>query len=373
MASEIGMNDTAIGQSFRMEFKGKRRTDGATLAPPCLWKGNPKDTVCISKTFGKSKMLCCDFLLLPPFPRAVVEVKAAAPHQTNKINSIFRDFEKDLRKCEEWLKPDSEPGIRETFRIERLDYALAILVDLTEGQDITNLWKSAIDENELFKRGIIACLISPRSSSSPPEIATRYGKKGVEPTIFLSQPRRQNKPLSFQKESKDQIIKAQKEEKFMGQNEEDIKKMEVAAQKRIKDAQEWANEGFPGKIEGLKINGFQCRVEPQKFVVGPDLNRKEKHGVLFRLTWAEGSRSFYSDVCVRINGKCSIIKKTGERQGPWVPMYVVDHEGKEQYVSECNQAKMDDDLTIQEFFKSTLKYICEKKFEKILHFRNAIE
>ena len=159
----------------------------------------------------------------------------------------------------------------------------------------------------------------------------------------------------------------------MGRKEGNTKKLEAIAQKRIKDAEEWEKQGFAGKIAGLKIRGFQCRVEPQKFVVGPDLNRKEKYGVLFRLTWEEQNRSFYLDVCVRIRGECSIIKKTGERQGPWVPIYVVDHEGKQEYVSECNQAEMDDDLTIQEFFKIALKYILEKKCEKILRFKKPID
>jgi hypothetical protein len=96
-------------------------------------------------------------------------VKAAAPHQANRAKLVIREFEKNLQKCKEWLKPDAGPGIKETFHIERLDYALALLVDLTDGGGIRGLYRSAINENELFNNGIIACLISPRPVRNIPE------------------------------------------------------------------------------------------------------------------------------------------------------------------------------------------------------------
>jgi hypothetical protein len=168
------MDDSSISRSFRMEFTGGGKKD--RFVPPCLWKKNALDSVCIGKKF-RDHYMCCDFLLLPPFPAIVAEVKVAVPKTVNKIFSTYLD---DLEKCREWLKPDAFSHIQNRFGIERFDHAIALLVDLTGGQEIQKIWKASIDKDYYFRQGIFARLISPVLGTFGTDPLGRLGGKKAE-------------------------------------------------------------------------------------------------------------------------------------------------------------------------------------------------
>ncbi len=145
--SSNGMDEGEIATTFLMEFKGGGRL--AHKAPSCLFKGSRP--VSIGKKVD-GRYMCADFLLLPPMPPVVAEIKVAVPH--NKPKVALSAFEKDLCKCQEWLKPDAAPFIQRSFGIERFEYALAVLIDLG-CVGLGDLWRSEINENEYRRRGII--------------------------------------------------------------------------------------------------------------------------------------------------------------------------------------------------------------------------
>ncbi len=148
------MDDSIISKSFRMEFTGGGRKD--RFVPPCLWKKNALDSVCIGRKF-RDHYMCCDFLLLPPFPAIVAEVKVAVPNTVNKIFSTYLD---DLEKCREWLKPETGQYVEKKFGFGRFKYALAILIDLTGKREIQRRWSSEFNKN-CSMHGVLPWLISP--------------------------------------------------------------------------------------------------------------------------------------------------------------------------------------------------------------------
>ena len=111
--------------------------------------------------------MCCDFFLLPiqQLPSIVAEVKVAMPDTINEIlygkgkdKGVFKG---DLEKCEKWLEPATSHDIKKKFGIECFEYALAILIDLTDGIETKSWWKKNIDEENYSQKHIFAWLISP--------------------------------------------------------------------------------------------------------------------------------------------------------------------------------------------------------------------
>jgi hypothetical protein len=176
-----GMDETGIRQSFRMEFTGGGRK--AHFVPPCLLRKNPQDSVCIGKKI-RGQDICCDFLLLLPFPALVGEVKVAVPNAGGRIFSNFRD---DLIKCEEWLAQEASHFIQNRFGIASFDYSLAILIDLSGGKYIQNAWEASINEEDYFRRGIFARLISPILLTAPPQFLDGLERKTIQSAIIRQQ------------------------------------------------------------------------------------------------------------------------------------------------------------------------------------------
>ena len=152
-----GISEENIRRSFKMEFTSGGRKD--KFVPPCFWRKNASESVCIEKRF-EGKYMCADFIFFPPLPAVVAEVKVGVPQTSKKI---FGDFLKDLQKCKEWLKADASPFIQKKFQIAHFDFGLAILVDLTREKEVGNSWKAQIKEEDYIRQGIIPCLISPTS------------------------------------------------------------------------------------------------------------------------------------------------------------------------------------------------------------------
>jgi len=161
-----GYSEARIDQSLRVEFTGGGRKKD--FVPPCILRKSPSDSICIGKKF-QGRYLCCDFLLLPPFPAVVAEVKLAVPGAAARI---FKNFREDLLKCREWLAGDASPYIQQRFGIARFEYALAILIDLSGGAELRNFWKADIDEEDFLRRGIFPRLISPGMALRPPGSVT---------------------------------------------------------------------------------------------------------------------------------------------------------------------------------------------------------
>lgn len=156
LISEKVTKEASVGRRIRMEFKGKVEGREDRL-PPCIWKGAKGEGSCI--TLPNGKQMCCDFLLLPPFPVTVVEVSLVLPKQ--EVGSNFTKFKKSLRKCEEWLKTDKKKLVERDFNIEGLEYALALLIDLTGTAKYRNEWESKINEADWAQKNILAWHISP--------------------------------------------------------------------------------------------------------------------------------------------------------------------------------------------------------------------
>lgn len=142
-----GLKPNEIARAFEMEFKGGGRL--AHMVPSCLFKGTRP--VSIEKRINGHYM-CADFVLLPPLPPVAAEIKVAMPDGNAKV--AFDLFRKDLRKCEEWLKPDANPHIEKRFGIDRFDSALALLIDLG-CKGLGDLWRSGINEDEFRRKGIV--------------------------------------------------------------------------------------------------------------------------------------------------------------------------------------------------------------------------
>jgi hypothetical protein len=173
------MSETSISQSFRMEFTGGRRKVYSLPIPPCLPRKDSQDPICIEKKFQGHDM-CCDFLLLP-FPALVAEVKVAVPKTAKRIFKAFRD---DLTKCEQWMAQDAYPFIKSRFKIDRFDYSLAILIDLSGGEDVQKIWKTSVNEEDCLRRGVFARLISPTLPAASLKILDPPGRMAVDLQII---------------------------------------------------------------------------------------------------------------------------------------------------------------------------------------------
>jgi hypothetical protein len=155
-----GIEESNMRYNFRMEFTG----GGICVnAPRCFWRKHPRDSTTIGKKFidrqRRERRLSGDFFLFNSLPATVAEVKVAMADDI--FSSKIEEFEDDLKKCKEWLKPETAPFVRKKFPVERFDYALAILIDLTGGTVYRNWWQSNIDKEYLSQQGIFAWLISP--------------------------------------------------------------------------------------------------------------------------------------------------------------------------------------------------------------------
>ncbi len=180
--SSTGLSHDEIVKAFHMEFKGGGRL--ADRVPTCLMKGSR--AVSIGKRLN-NRYMCADFLFLPPLPTVVAEVKIVMPGTNPK--TALGLFMEDLMKCEEWLKPDASPFVRQSFGIDRFEHALAILIDLgCQGMD--NLWRSGVDEAAYRERGIIVKRIVAGSESPQ-----RRPKKIVPALRGASTPSRRRKSL----------------------------------------------------------------------------------------------------------------------------------------------------------------------------------
>jgi hypothetical protein len=149
LTEEMQIDIEEIGEVFQMEFKGGGKLK--SFVPSCLWKG--KEPVCSGKKYRNHEM-CCDFYLKDDkerFPTIVGEIKVAVPQQSG---NNFGDFQKDIEKCREWLKPDTSKYVNEKFKIKRFEYALAIFIDLTEDDEYYNLWKSNINQDSCVRENI---------------------------------------------------------------------------------------------------------------------------------------------------------------------------------------------------------------------------
>ncbi|MBI2190387.1 MAG: hypothetical protein HYU36_00190 [Planctomycetes bacterium] len=166
-----GYDEPTIQAGFHMEFKGGGQR--AANVPPCLWKG--QRPVCIKKIYLNHQM-CCDFCLLPPFPKVVAEVKVVVPETAG---SAFDNFSGDLRKCREWLADDASPFIQDTFGIDRFDYALAILIDLTDGSAYRRHWEAGIDEEGLRKEGVVVRVIEPKRPALEQDRKIQHENNGL--------------------------------------------------------------------------------------------------------------------------------------------------------------------------------------------------
>jgi hypothetical protein len=168
--SSAGWSQRDIEEGFVTEFGGKGKLSGNV--PSCMWKS--KRSVCIEKIFDDHSM-CADFVFLPPLPPLVVEIKVAMPE--NKPKAVLELFQNDLRKCEEWLAPDTAPFVQKSFGIERFDHALALLIDLgCKGLD--DFWNTTIHAEHYSRRGIITKRITAGAQKnhqiqSVPETVTR--------------------------------------------------------------------------------------------------------------------------------------------------------------------------------------------------------
>ena len=92
------------------------------------------------------------FCSFHPCPRLLP--KSKSPCLTASRKWFLDYFEQDVRKCEEWLAPDTAPFVQKSFGIERFDYALALLIDLgCKGLD--DHWNSTINTEQYSRRGII--------------------------------------------------------------------------------------------------------------------------------------------------------------------------------------------------------------------------
>jgi len=156
LISETAADEASLGRIFRMEFKGKVK-DKEHLRPPCIWVGMVGAGSCI--TLAGRNQKCCDFLLLPPFPNSVVEVKLAPPKPASETS--FSSVKNNIEKCESWLERDKEALIKRDFGIDRLDCALSLLIDLTETARLRNEWSDNVKEQYYASRNILAWHISP--------------------------------------------------------------------------------------------------------------------------------------------------------------------------------------------------------------------
>jgi hypothetical protein len=130
-----------ISNIFQMEFKG----GGAykSFVPNCLWKGKEPVKIFNDKGIG----MCCDFYLKDhtgKIPNFVGEIKVAVPYQEH---DILAEFQGDIEKCKEWLKPETIPYIEEKFNT-KFEYALAILIDLTGDKTYSNKWNAEMKKLE---------------------------------------------------------------------------------------------------------------------------------------------------------------------------------------------------------------------------------
>jgi hypothetical protein len=155
-----GIDESSIRNNFRMEFTGGRI---CVNAPICFWRKSLRESTTIGKKFRdrqqRDRKLSGDFFLFDSFPPTVAEVKVAMPDDV--FSSKITEFRDDLKKCKEWLKPDTALFVQEKFPIKKFDYALAILVDLTGGTLYRNWWESNIDKEYYSQQGILAWLFSP--------------------------------------------------------------------------------------------------------------------------------------------------------------------------------------------------------------------
>lgn len=175
--SSIGWSQRDIEEGFVTEFSGKGKLSGNV--PSCMWKSTR--SVCIEKIFDGHSM-CADFVFLPPLHPLVVEIKVAMPDSKSK--AVINLFQNDLRKCEEWLAPDAAPFVRESFGIDRFDYALALLIDLgCKGLD--DHWNSTVNAEQYSRRGIITKRISVGTQNPQVELIPAETFKKSPPGDYL--------------------------------------------------------------------------------------------------------------------------------------------------------------------------------------------
>lgn len=166
LEDEIRLSSYEISDIFKMEFKGKGKSE--FFVPNCLWKGKKGEYTAIKKECI-GKRMCCDFYFInykknnKSIPNLVGEIKIAV-HVPHQRQIIWNEFKKDIEKCKEWLKPETSACLVERFNIIKFDYALAILIDLTGGETYSKLWNSEMKqmEEKYLKERVFVRLIQPK-------------------------------------------------------------------------------------------------------------------------------------------------------------------------------------------------------------------
>jgi len=161
LSHQMGLADETIIDCLKIEFKGtQRKKELREKVPPCLWKGSGGLEIRKNK-LHRDRGLACDFYLKHPFPPVVGEIKLASNFETSPQNFIDKNYKNDLAKCERWLT-EAHGMVEKKFGIAGgFSYALAILIDLTGGEQFRDYWHRSIIEKNYVRRRIIPRLISP--------------------------------------------------------------------------------------------------------------------------------------------------------------------------------------------------------------------
>jgi hypothetical protein len=130
---------------------------------------------------------------------------------------------------------------------------------------------------------------------------------------------------------------------------------------RIAQAQQWANEGFPGQITDLQIRHYPCWVVPMEFL--DESHRGGRYGVRFTLQWnVERSDIYEAQFEIRIN--------PDRKGGPAVSYFIMkdmtnmESENITWYkVSDTHVENNNlDTISIQYFFRHLVAYVLKEDF-----------